>query len=79
MTFAAAVAFAQANGYEGAEYAGTWRGYEVYRPVPPNSTGRPQSTPTGLPFLILRRGGEIRMSGAEEALQYIEECCALET
>lgn len=56
--------FAKTNGYDGAEYRGTWGKYRVYEPI----TDGEQSACVGLPYFILANNTELRMCEQEECL-----------
>lgn len=57
--------FAAENGYTKIEKAEPWHGYDVYVPV------YDEMSYVGLPFVILVRGEEIRLSTPEEALEWV--------
>jgi len=46
----------------------SWMGYEVYVP---DYTGEPK---IGLPYVVLVKGSEARISSPEEAIQYLDYC-----
>ena len=71
MTNAQVKAYAKSQGYEGAEYLGKWRGYDVYNP---NIAGASETNPAivGLPLIILVKGDKIRMSTPDEAFAYLD-------
>lgn len=58
-------AFAKKNGYETADYGGTYEDYDVWCPI----TDTKNYTFTGLPYLILVKGDEIKMTTPENALE----------
>ena len=68
------VSFAQKHGYERVVYLGKWRGYDSYEPIL-KGFGMDDDAVAyiGLPFTILVKGDEIRLSTAEEALQQLDE------
>ena len=69
MTLKQVVSFARERGCETAEYQGQWRGYDVYDRVFEGE----ETVIVGLPYIILVKGDEIRMSTEDEAFQYIDE------
>lgn len=66
------IKFAKAEGYDSAEYAGQWLDYEIYHPY---FEGEDELHPAivGLPFSILVKGENIRMSTTEEIFQILDE------
>ena len=66
------IAFAKANGYDGAIPLGKWRGYDAYEPTF-DGADEDSVVCVGPPLMILAKGDEIRMSTAEEAFAQIEE------
>ena len=58
--------FAKSLGYDGAEYKGKWKGYDVYEPTmeEPASIGKPE--------FILNRGEDIFLTTEKEAFEYID-------
>ena len=69
MTLEQVISFAKQQEYETAEYLDEWRGYDVYEPIHDTE----ETTYTGLPYVILVKGDEIRMSTEEETFQYMDE------
>ena len=63
-------AFAKEQGYSDAKYLNKWRGYDVYEPI--CGDGEDVSF-IGLPYVILVKGEEIRMSTEEEAFAHIDD------
>lgn len=64
-------AFAKKWGYDGTEYQGKWRGYDVYEPT---TKGATETDPAiiGLPLIILVKGNDIRLSTPDEAFAYLD-------
>ena len=68
-----ALAYAKANGYDGAEYLGLCEGFFCYAPFFNHPTGE-GVPPTGLPSLILvDQNGDMRFLSPEEMLMYGKE------
>ncbi len=63
------IEFAKENGYDSARKFKDWKGYEAYEPIVDES----EDFLSGLPFMILVKGDEIRMSTPEEALEQATE------
>lgn len=64
-----ALAYAKANGYDGAEYLGLCEGFFCYAPFFDRSAGE-GVPPTGLPSLILvDQNGDMRFSSTEETFR----------
>jgi hypothetical protein len=61
--------FAKREGYDEISYIGKWRGYEVYEPMFESE----ESINIGLPYIILVKEDEIRMSTPEESLEQLNE------
>jgi hypothetical protein len=61
--------FAKRQGFDGAVYIGTWKGYDVYEPT---FKGEGQIN-IGPPLAILVKGDNIRLSSVEEAFEIIDE------
>jgi len=62
------LAFAKAKGYVDAEPTDSWRGYDVYMPI----WGYESHYDSGLPFFILVKGNEIRMSTVKETEEWLD-------
>lgn len=71
MTKEKIIAFAKSKGYDGAEYAGKWKGYEVYEPTIKGATERDPAI-VGIPLIILVKGDRIRLSTVDEAFEYMD-------
>lgn len=56
--------YAKENGYEDVEAAGKWNGYEVYYPIYSEVVAY-----VGLPYAILVKGNEIRMTDEKESFE----------
>lgn len=63
--------FAKEKGYDNVEYAGKWRGYEVYKPGVDYGTEKEPAI-IGLPLIILVKGNEIKLSTVDEAFAYLD-------
>ncbi len=61
-----AIEYAKQQGYISAEYLCEWNGYSCYEPL---FSAEEYDCPTGLPYVVMIKGNEIRMSTAEESLQ----------
>ena len=46
----------------------SWKGYEVFEPY------YSRSVCIGLPYVVLKKGDEVRMSTDEESLEYLSFC-----
>lgn len=60
-------------GYIDAKEAGTWRGFTIYEPVSPPTQDGGVVPSTGIPDVILERGGELRFSDYDETFEYFYE------
>lgn len=65
------IEFARSKGYDGAEYSGKWKDYEVYNPTVDGFTEKDPAI-IGLPLIILVQGDRIRLSTADEAFEYLD-------
>lgn len=61
--------FAKLEGFDTAQRVENWRGYEIYEPL--YNDGEVHYI--GLPFFIMLKDDEMRMSTLEETLAWIDE------
>jgi hypothetical protein len=61
--------FAQKQGYDNIEYVEEWRGYQVYAPI----FNSKEMLYIGLPYVILVKDNEIRMSTPDESLERLDD------
>jgi hypothetical protein len=61
--------FAKKQGYDEISYIGKWRGYDVYEPMFESE----EVAFVGLPYVILVKEDEIRMSTPKESLEQLNE------
>jgi len=64
------LAFAKTEGYVDAQPREPWNGYDVYLPL----IGYDGPYTTGLPYVILVNGDEIRMSTVDETWKWMADC-----
>jgi len=70
MNISGVLAFAKEQGYVDAEPRGNWNGYDVFKPVSErDNTG----LTVGLPYVILAKGDEVRISGGLETLEWMSD------
>ena len=60
--------FAAYHGYDRAEFLCRWKNYEVYEPI------TKKERITGLPYKILIRDGDVRLSTINETFDIMDEC-----
>lgn len=58
--------YAKSLGYDGAEYRGKWKDYDVYAPTMKEPAG------IGQPEFILNRGEQLFLTNEKEAFEYID-------
>lgn len=62
------IQFAKEFGFDGAEFCGKWKGYDVYRPT----YRRDEVMSVGRPQYIFVLEGLIRMADEEEVFAYLD-------
>lgn len=62
------IEFAKKHGYDDAKFLSKWKGYDVYEPIFDGEDDRY----VGLPYVILVKGDEIRLSTPKEAFDFID-------
>ena len=63
-------AFAKEQGYKDVKYIDKWRGFDVYEPIYSDTE---DIAYIGLPYVILVKGDNIRMSTEEEAFAFLDD------
>lgn len=58
--------YAKSLGYDGAEYKGKWKDYDVYAPT------MDEPADIGKPEFILNRGEQLFLTTEKEAFEYID-------
>lgn len=69
MNMTAIIDYAKKQGYETAEFLRDWRGYKVFSAI----YNSKENCCVGLPYIILVKGEEIRLSTPDECFDFLNE------